>query len=245
MTYPLINGAAINEADSTAAGTASLKPTSIGTTLLAMSYQASSLSPVTITSLLGRYQPASLSPVSIGMPALIFPPALLRAESLTPVLIGTTGLTRGQPPSSTAYDTQSINPATIGVPSFAGMFQIQPQSISPANLSSQSLQFSYAAASFPPGSIGQAGISSRFFAGSSVQPVTFGRPSLSWRFPALSFPVATIGPAQISLGAVAWEAASLEPVKIGDPGATATGFVAYSLRPVRLGIAMLDRGASC
>ncbi len=185
----------------------------------------------------------SLSPVTIGIPFAGISD-FLYAGSLSPVVLGTHGLTVGMPPASRYFPAEGLMPVQFGQASLSTHAEYAASWLAPTQLGVHGLAQGLLAEPFMPTSFGDASVASTA-SPATLRPVSLHSAGLGFGFPAAGARPITIGAAGATLGGLAMAPESLWPVSLGVPSSSGSGFFAHSLYPVRLGVHSLDRGNTC
>ena len=236
MTYPLINGAAINEDDGGEVVTTGILAAQIGVPRAAFRFYSGALQAVT-------FGPAK---AQIGVDVVA------QAEGLKAVYAGPPHVVLGMPPSGTAFQAAGLDAMSTGRPSLTASYTTgQVGGVQVGSLGAPHLHFAarvgsgVAAAAF-----GQPGAGSAFSV-TGIPAVQCGEP-----YAAFSFPVgagtgparaatAGIGMPRLVLGGMRFYADGLFAAQIGAPAFGGQKFGARGLLAARAGVPVLDRGAAC
>ena len=227
MTYPLINGAAINE-DDAASGAAPLRPVIFGRPSLRMTV-------------------ASLRPASFGLAQIKHGTDVVAAPlSISATRFGAFGVIGGMPPSAGTFPAGSLRSAKFGKPSMEASLQTGHAG------ALQSVKFGAVAAgtrntaeALRPASFGVQ-VMTVAMPASSLRPCKFGSASAGGAFTTSPLEAVRFGMHAVKFSTVHLYATSLQPVQFGSqltpPGQSAR---ARGAMPVRFGRPSLDRGVVC
>lgn len=229
MSYPLINGAAIND-ESGGVTTQSIRSVQFGKPVLVQTFQV-----------------VSFSTTQFGIPRLKFGTDVeLPAGSLVSTQFGVPRVESGMPPANQTYPAASLDTCRWGRPRLMSELEVgPPASIQTSRFGSPAMEFGANPTGLQSTRFGVPGTEFGAHA-AGIRPVRFGVARVECSFAAGSNQRVKFGTPRLQLGDLEMGVlAGIHSVHFGVPGLGERAFRARPICTARFGVPMVDRGTVC